>query len=390
MKKLRFSSINWANTLFLILVPVAAVVGTTLLAVNGAIHWQTIILALVFSIFSGLAVTAGYHRMFAHKSYQAAWPIRLFYVLFASAAFEGSVLEWCTDHRNHHRYTDTEKDPYNIKQGFWHAHIGWLFTLDISKRDFDNVKDLQEDPIVRIQQRYYIPIAVFMGFILPALIAALWGDALSGLVIAGALRISFNHHLTFCINSVCHYLGKQTYSDRHTSRDHWISALLTFGEGFHNFHHQFPVDYRNGIRAYHYDPTKWLIRSLAWLGLVRDLKRVDAHIIIRYRLRMDKKRLMQHSGQHSESLLEHMGHLIKPLHDRILSALHRIEELEKAYIELQSSGINSVKGKMSEYSARIEEHRARIRAARQELKNALLIWTQIVRNNSKQLMVSES
>jgi stearoyl-CoA desaturase (delta-9 desaturase) len=216
--------------------------------------------------------------------------LRLLFLLFGAAAFEGSALEWCDDHRNHHRYTDTDQDPYSIKKGFWYAHMGWLFYMDSNAYDFANVAELKSDKLVHWQHKHYLPIAIFMGFLLPMGIAALWGNPLGGLIIAGALRMTFNHHATFAINSVCHYFGKTTYSDRISARDHWFTSLLTYGEGFHNFHHQFPIDYRNGIRAFHYDPTKWLIKALSWVGLTRDLKKVSQDKILQYQLQMAKQR----------------------------------------------------------------------------------------------------
>lgn len=281
--------INWVNTLFLLFTTLIALIGTPLLIIYGFVHWPTWILAGVLTSVMGVSVTAGYHRLLSHKSYKAHGVVRAILLLLCCGVFEGSALEWCTDHRNHHRYTDTEKDPYNIKQGFWHAHIGWLITLDTSKRDFSNVADLQEDPLLRLQHQFFVPLSLLIGFVLPTVIASLWGDALAGFVIAGVLRVVVNHQFTFCINSVCHMFGKRTYSDQQSARDQWFTALFTFGEGFHNFHHQFPIDYRNGIRAYHFDPTKWLIRGLSYLGLTTDLKRVPQDRIDHYEKSMKQK-----------------------------------------------------------------------------------------------------
>lgn len=281
--------INWLNTSFLILTPLVGIAGTILLAINGLIHWPSWVLFGGLILMTGLSITAGYHRLFAHRSYQAHWLVRLVFVLFGTAAYQGSVIEWCTDHRNHHRHTDTDKDPYNIKQGFWYAHIGWLFLLDPSKRDYSNVEDLMEDPILRFQHKYFVPLSLFMGLLLPAGLGALWGDALGGFIIGGMLRIIVVHHFTFCINSVCHWFGDRPYSEDQSARDHWLTAFFTFGEGFHNFHHQFPIDYRNGIRLYHFDPTKWIIRTLSFLRLTFNLKTVSPDRILRYKERNKQK-----------------------------------------------------------------------------------------------------
>ena len=285
MMKIKTSTkapLNWTNIFFFSSLPLVAIMGTFFLCAYQKVSWQTWVLAASLMVLTGLSITAGYHRLFAHRTYQAVYPLRLVLLLLGAAAFEGSALEWCTDHRNHHRYTDTDKDPYSVKKGFWHAHMGWLFYLDAKKYDFSNVQDLMADKLVLLQNQYYLFVSIFMGFIMPTAIASLWGDPVGGLIIAGALRITLNHHLTFSINSVCHYFGKFTYSNKISARDNWLTSLFTYGEGFHNFHHQFPSDYRNGIRLYHYDPTKWLIKIFSYVGLARGLKRVSQARIDRY------------------------------------------------------------------------------------------------------------
>jgi len=362
--------INWTNTIFLVLTPIIAIAGTVTLIVMGQVSWNTVILALSLVIATGLAVTAGYHRLFSHASYKAAWPVRLIFLLLATAAFEGSVLEWCTDHRDHHRYTDTEKDPYNIKQGFWYAHIGWLFTLDISKRDMSNVDDLNKDPLVRFQHRFFVPLAIFMGFILPTLIASLWGDALGGLIIAGFLRVVITQHTTFCINSVCHVFGKQFYSTRTSARDHWFTAFFTMGEGYHNFHHQFPIDYRNGIRFHQFDPTKWLIRTLSFFGLTKDLKRVGSHRITHYRIDMEHNSLTELTKNTHKSLQQ--------LYHSIMQTLSHIDESEKARKTLKASKVQYILDRMTEYRKTMKGYCQQINKSKSDLKYLLKSWKHMV------------
>lgn len=350
--------LNWPNTLFLIAVPLVGMLGTLYCALTGQIAWQTWVFTLLLTAAMGLSITAGYHRLFAHKSYQAAWPVRLFFALFGAGAFEGSVLEWSTDHRNHHRYTDTDKDPYNIQRGFWFAHIGWLFFLDVSQRDFSNVSDLAADKLLRWQHRFYIPVAFCVGFLLPTLVAGLWGDWLGGFIVAGALRITFSHHTTFFINSICHLWGKRTFSDKQSARDNWVTAILTFGEGYHNFHHQFPIDYRNGVRFYHFDPTKWTIKLMQWCGLAQDLKTVSDRIIFRYKLEADQKRLVPEWQLQTK---------VQRLQEGIMQLLHRIEELEQEYRALK-------KQKVASYRQALLTQRLRLKAARRELRASLSQW----------------
>jgi stearoyl-CoA desaturase (delta-9 desaturase) len=365
MKKL-----NWKNTLFLTITPLVAVVGTIYLALHHAIYWQTLVLALVFIFLTGLSITAGYHRLFSHLSYKTHPLVRLFYLLFGAAAFEGSVLEWSTDHRNHHRYTDTDQDPYDIKKGFWFAHMGWLFFLDPDDRDYSNVEDLSADPLIRWQHRHFIALGFLICFLLPTLIATIWGDPLGGFIIAGALRVTLNQQFTFCINSVCHLWGKRSYSEGQSARDNWVTALFTYGEGFHNFHHQFPIDYRNGIRFFHYDPTKWLIRLLAFCGLASDLKQVGVTKICQYQMRVDENRLKIVNA--SEAFAEYLKHSIDPLRERLVQLFAQIEDLEKNYRELKQHGLDSVRDK-------VVEQRKKLLDARLELKRGMSKWARLVR-----------
>jgi len=366
--------INWTNTLFLTLTPLVAIIGTVLIVISGHLSGATVVLAILFMGATGIAITAGYHRLFSHRSYKTIWPIRLLYLLFGAACFEGSVLEWCTDHRKHHLYVDTPKDPYNINQGFWYAHIGWLIFLDTSKRDFKNVSDLADDPLVRFQHRFFVPLAIVMGFLLPAAIASLWGDFWGGLIIAGALRITLNQHLTFCINSVCHTFGKRNYSEQQSARDNWITALFTYGEGFHNFHHQFMFDYRNGIRFYHFDPAKWLIATLSFLRLATDLKQASCKQIIRYVVRVDESHVLTQIKQYSGSITQYAERFIQPLREAVLQAATRLEQLEEDYMALKQRKMDYLKGKMADYHSHLRAQKNQLKMARSELATALARW----------------
>lgn len=366
--------INWTISLFIVLTPLLAIIGTALIIVYGHLVTATLYLTLILSIITGLAVTGGYHRLFAHKSYQSPWLVRLLFLIFAAGCFEGSALEWCTDHRRHHRYSDTDNDPYGVDKGLWHAHMGWLFTLDPSKRDFSNVEDLLQDPLVKWQHRFFVPLGLFMGFIFPMAIAACWGDAWGGLIIAGALRIAFLQQMTFCINSLCHWFGKSSYSTTQSAKDNWMTAFLTFGEGFHSFHHQFANDYRNGVRPYDFDPTKWLIRSLAYLGLAKNLKKVSKEQIIRYRIRAEESEMMQQLKLYSQE------HFIEPLRERILSIALYVEKLEKDYRALKTLKIQNFHMEIAKYRLKLKAQKRRLRRAQIELKTTMKIWAQLMRS----------
>ncbi len=373
--------LNWTNTLFLTLTPLLAIIGIIFIATQGTFHLATLWFAIIFFISASLAVTVGYHRLFSHRSYRAAWPVRLVWLLLGAATFEGSAIEWSSDHRRHHLYTDTDRDPYSINKGFWFAHMGWLFMLDRSKRDFSNVQDLMADPLVRLQHRFYTPIAITMGFIFPLLLAALWGDAWGGLIIAGALRITLTQQMTFCINSVSHTFGKRTYSEQ-SARDNWFTALFTFGEGFHNFHHQFAIDYRNGVRAYHFDPSKWLIATLSYLGLAKDLKRVSQEQIIRYRVESQQKQLRELAqlNAQQETIEQQMYHFVQPLYARILKVVAHMEQLKKDYRALKKAKLEHYQGRITRYHRYVAAYKLRLKKTQAELKDALSMWSKMVRN----------
>ena len=178
--------------------------------------------------------------------------------------------------------------PYNIREGLFQAHIGWLLFKLKPPPPFDNVIDLQKDRLVMWQHHYIHWIGATVAFVLPAGIGYAWAvrltAALGAFLIAGVARVVVVQHCTFCINSLCHYIGKQTYSSRCSARGSWLMSLVTFGEGYHNYHHEFPYDYRNGVKPWQFDPTKWIIWTLSKVGLATKLRRVPADRILRAEL----------------------------------------------------------------------------------------------------------
>src|SRR5690606_37210122 len=173
---------------------------------------------------------------------------------------------------------------------FW-AHMGWIMTRSNTAETYPMSADLRRNRLVMWQHRYYLPLAITVGIILPTLIGAWMGSPLGGFAIAALGRIVMVHHTTFFINSLCHMVGSRTFNDDHTARDSWLLAILTFGEGYHNFHHSFQADYRNGVRWYHFDPGKWAIKSMSWVGLAKKLKRVPDDVIRNARLQMKNKQV---------------------------------------------------------------------------------------------------
>ena len=233
--------------------------------------------ALAFLYLNGMSITGGYHRLWAHKAYSASPALKWFYALWGAGALQNSILVWASDHRRHHRHVDDDElDPYSAGRGLWFSHIGWILREYRSDtEDFSNAKDLQRDPVVMWQHKHYGVLTLFMNLGLPLALGIWHGDIIGTLLLVGLLRLVINHHVTFFINSLAHYWGSRPYTDANSARDNGFLAFLTYGEGYHNYHHIFQTDYRNGIRWWQWDPTKWMIALCARIGLASDLNRVS-------------------------------------------------------------------------------------------------------------------
>jgi stearoyl-CoA desaturase (delta-9 desaturase) len=274
------AELDWVNICFLLAAHALAGVGIWWMLTH--FNAWTVVLGASWFAFCGLSITAGYHRLFAHRTYDAARWVRLVALLFGAASVQNSALHWANNHRVHHSNVDRDEDPYNIKRGFFWAHIGWVLYRD-REHEFKRSRDLRTDPLVLWQHRHYVPLAIAMGALLPTLLGALWGDAIGGLLIGGFLRLVVQYHVTFATNSLAHTLGARPYDKSTSARDHFLTAVLTLGEGYHNFHHRFQNDYRNGVRTWDFDPTKWLIWSLSRVGAAQNLRRVPEEKILRAR-----------------------------------------------------------------------------------------------------------
>ncbi len=345
--------VRWINSVFLISTFVTTVTAVPYYLWHHGLDVFQASLFLFFFFATGMSITLGYHRLFSHLTFNASWPVKAFTLLFGAAAFEGSALGWCADHRRHHKHVDHDEDPYDINKGFFHAHIGWLLFRRGPDTPLTWVRDLQKDRLAWFQHQYYVPLAFLAGFGLPALIGYVVGGAeaaLGAFLLSGVARVVFVHHMTFCINSLCHWIGDRPYSSDISARDSFLMAIFTFGEGYHNYHHEFQYDYRNGVKPWQYDPTKWAIWLLNKIGLVRNLRTVPEERIIKAQI-----------AEKQRALTETLSASKTPLSDSLNTMLHTAQErMHEALAKWEHH--------LAEYRAAAERRHEVSRRHRRELK----------------------
>ena len=325
------------NALFLILTPLGALILAPYYAWSFGFTLYEWGWFAFFMVATGMSITAGYHRLWSHKSYKAHFLIRVFYAVWGACSCQNSILKWSSDHRSHHRFVDDGvKDPYAASNGFWYSHIGWVFR-DYPRQvaNFENVKDLMRDPVVRWQHKYYIPLVILTNAGIPLLLGWMHGRLFGTLILAFFLRVTLNHHFTFFINSLAHYWGRRPYSDANSSRDNALLAYVCYGEGYHNYHHTFQHDYRNGIRWWHFDPSKWVIRMFSWLGLTHDLKRANRVQIETARVMMELKNAMIKVESGGEAA-RFQGYL-EQTHQQFVAALEEWARVKKQWRQKRAS-----------------------------------------------------
>jgi len=337
MENFPFNRVNWGTSSFLIVSFFTALIGTPIYMFKTGVDPFLLFLFLFYFVATGMSITLGYHRLFSHMAFRAKAPVRLVTLLFGAAAFEDSALDWSSDHRMHHKHVDEKEDPYDISKGFFWAHIGWIF-FKLYPRELLNVNDLRKDKLVMWQHRHHLVIGIAVGILSPTLIAYLYGGpvmALGGFLIAGITRVVAVQHCTFLINSLCHCIGSQPYSTTNTARDSWIMALPTFGEGYHNYHHAFQHDYRNGVKPWQLDPTKWVIWTLSKFGLASDLKQVSDKKILLAELRETRKQARE---QLRISRAENESTPHYPIRDAAVEKLHGLSVcLQENYADLENA-----------------------------------------------------
>jgi len=254
---------------------------------NWALGWNDIIVFLIMYIPIGLGVTIGFHRLLTHRSFETSPTLRGIFAALGSAAIEGPVISWVADHRKHHAFSDREGDPHSphvghdggwrgALQGLFHAHLGWLFIHTQRGAKERYAPDLLKDPVIRFIDRTFFLWAV-LGLAIPfGLGVAIGGTilaGLTGLLWGGFVRVFVLHHVTYSINSLCHFFGRKEFETGDESRNlNWLS-IASFGESWHNNHHAFPTSATHGLGRWQLDTSSLVIRAMEAMGLAWNVVR---------------------------------------------------------------------------------------------------------------------
>lgn len=255
--------IGWLMSLPFFVFHILAVVGVVLVG----FRWEWLLLCAASYVLRMWGVTAGYHRYFSHRSFRTSRAFQFLLAFLAQTSAQKGALWWAAHHRDHHRYSDAPNDVHSPRQhGFWWAHVGWILDTRTDETRWDNIRDLARFPELRLLNRFpHLP-AVIYGVAIWAVGG--WGALVWGMLVSTVLL----WHGTFTINSLTHIIGRRRYETTDDSRNHWLLALITLGEGWHNNHHHYQSSTRQGFFWWEYDFTYYALKALSWVGLVWDLR----------------------------------------------------------------------------------------------------------------------
>jgi len=369
--------IRWINLAVLGIPPLVSVTLVPWYGINhgyDAYEWMWFVILMIFC---EMSITAGYHRLWSHRAYKAHPVLELIYALGGACALQNDCITWASDHRRHHQYVDdNEKDPYSASKGFWYSHFEWMIRdWESTWEDTSNAKDLLKNPLLVWQRKHYLVLLLLMNIALPVLLGWLHGDILASLLLAGFLRLTLSQHFTYLINSAAHIWGSRDYDPDQTARDNWFISLFTFGEGYHNYHHTFAWDYRNGIKWYHWDPTKWLIKACSWVGLASDLR-----LCSDYRLELARLEVQYHNAlRRCEQVMDSTAWRKKVEADyhQLVDTLNQWSETKQQWYRAKTRKFSTdLQEKLSEFE--LENLHQRYRLLKVELESKRRNWQALI------------
>ena len=282
------------SMLVLTILPFVGLVAAVTLLWNEAVGWTDLVLFLGLYVICGFGITIGYHRMLTHHAFEAVRPLKAALLIAGSFALQGSALDWAIDHRTHHAYSDKAGDPHSPHHGFargplgaikglLHAHMGWMFRHNRTDQERYG-KDILQDRLTMTVSRLF-PLWAVLTFVVPFVLGGLltmsWKGAVTGLVWGGLVRLFFNHHVTWSVNSICHFFGKRPFSTSDQSTNNWVLALPSLGESWHHNHHVFPTSAFHGLSWRQIDLSALVIAGWEKIGLVRNVRKPTSEQIVR-------------------------------------------------------------------------------------------------------------
>lgn len=331
--------INWGPVIFLLTYQILLIASLPFYFIYFTPALGTVIASIVLLYITGLSITGGYHRYYAHRSYRTNWFIESVLLFLASLTAQGSALRWSFDHRIHHAHVDTDDDPYSIKKGFWYAHCTWILRKPKSIEP-KIVSDLLKNKLVMFQHNHYKKLLIASNLVTFLFFGWLFNDFLGAFVLVLWLRMFVLHHFTWFINSLAHMWGEKPFCQELSAVDNYFLSLLTFGEGYHNYHHTFANDYRNGIRWFHFDPTKWMIWTLNKLGLAHSLKRMDPVTIEKRMVIESKVMLLDRIKTACTAKKDELEQAVTDMSDVIVAKISQFNKLKAEYLEKKRAQIS--------------------------------------------------
>ena len=356
-----FKNLNYVAVFALIIYPIILICLGVSYALINSVGWFELILFLTGYYMANISVGLGLHRLWSHDAYKTNKYVEFVLAVLSAGTLQGPALSWASNHFDHHTYTDTEKDPHTPQKyksrfmGFLWSHMGWMLVGEGSYKSINRVTmvKLGKNKILRWQLKYYWQIATAMNTIVPAFVGFVFGGtalaAYAGFVFIGLSR-ALQQQATFFVNSLCHFVGTQKYTNG-TSRDIWWLAFMLLGENWHNFHHAFPSDYRNGAKWYQADVHKWLIYLMSKCGLACGLKRTA-------KVRVDAK-ITQTMDQLIDLKKQKIALMQKTLNELNSMCAEKFSELENSSIEVKKKfwkSLSVAQYKVNKLKFQLHEH----------------------------------